>query len=100
MREKELRLAVVLTGGVSLAVFMHGVSRELAKLTRASKVLHSHDTSPTGPATSYASLNDDPKRESDTEEVYFELLQALLPEIDLRVVIDVIAGSSAGWKPT
>ena len=96
MREKELRLAVVLTGGVSLAVFMHGVSRELAKLTRASKVLHSHDTSPTGPATSYASLNDDPKRESDTEEVYFELLQALLPEIDLRVVIDVIAGSSAG----
>lgn len=96
MREKELRLAVVLTGGVSLAVFMHGVSRELAKLVRASKVLHSRPGAQTMPEASYGALNDDPERESDSEEIYFELLRGLLPDIDLRVVIDVIGGSSAG----
>jgi hypothetical protein len=29
MREKELRLALVCYGGVSLAVYMHGVSKEI-----------------------------------------------------------------------
>lgn len=96
MREKELRLAVVLTGGVSLAIFMHGVSRELKKLVRASKVLHSLPDAEARQHATYSALNDDPDRESDTEEIYLELLRAFAPAIGLRVVIDVIAGASAG----
>ncbi len=34
---KELRLAVVCYGGVSLAIYMHGVTRELQSLFRASE---------------------------------------------------------------
>lgn len=94
MREKELRLAVVLTGGVSLAVFMHGVSREVLKLVRTSKVYHS--TSDPAQRASYAALNTDSARETDTEEVYFDLLKAIAPHADLRIVLDVIAGASAG----
>ena len=37
IREKELRLAIVCYGGVSLAVYMHGVTKELWKLLRASE---------------------------------------------------------------
>ena len=40
MREKELRLALVCFGGVSLAVYMHGISKEILKLVRASRTLH------------------------------------------------------------
>lgn len=96
MREKELRLAVVLTGGVSLAIFMHGVSRELKKLVRASRVLHLEPDAEARRQATYAGLNDDPDRESDTEEIYLELLRAFAPDVSLRVVIDVIAGASAG----
>jgi patatin-related protein len=96
MRETELRLAIVLTGGVSLAVFMHGVSRELLKLVRASKIYHALPDPRARLNASYATLNDDPARESDTEHVYFDLLKAIAPATDLRVLIDVIAGASAG----
>ena len=40
MREKELRIALVCFGGVSLAVYMHGISKEILKLVRASSALH------------------------------------------------------------
>ena len=40
MIKRELRLAVVIYGGASLAVYMHGVTKELLKLVRASKVFH------------------------------------------------------------
>ena len=42
MREKELRIALVCFGGVSLAVYMHGISKEILKLVRASSALHAH----------------------------------------------------------
>ena len=96
MREKELRLAIVLTGGISLAVFMHGVSRELLKLVRASKIYHALPDPRARINAAYATLDDDPSRESDTEHVYFDLLKAIAPATDLRVVVDVIAGASAG----
>ena len=38
--EKELRLALVCFGGVSLAVYMHGVTKEVLKLVRASRRYH------------------------------------------------------------
>ncbi len=40
LREKELRIALVCFGGVSLAVYMHGVTKEILKLVRASSALH------------------------------------------------------------
>ena len=41
MKEKELRIALVCFGGASLAVYMHGISKEILKLVRASSLLHS-----------------------------------------------------------
>src|SRR5437016_5457031 len=40
LREKELRIALVCFGGVSLAIYMHGISKEILKLIRASSKLH------------------------------------------------------------
>lgn len=96
MREKELRLALVLTGGVSLAIYMHGVTRELLKLVRASKVYHSLQDHELRKQKSYADLNNDLSRETDTEEIYFDLIRKLAADTEIRVIIDVISGSSAG----
>ena len=48
MRQKELRRALVCYGGVSLAVYMHGVTKEIWHLARASRATNSGDTSPLG----------------------------------------------------
>ena len=37
MRQKELRIALVCYGGISLAVYMHGVTKEIWQLARASR---------------------------------------------------------------
>jgi patatin-related protein len=93
MAKKELRLAVVIYGGASLAVYMHGVTKELIKLVRASKVLHEMGHA----AAARSSYADGPDpRPPDTEAVYFEILKAINRTDDFRVVIDVIAGASAG----
>lgn len=96
MKEKELRLALVCYGGVSLAVYMHGVTKEILKLVRASKVLHGVRDRAARAETSYEGLTRGEAREQDTEGVYFDLLKDIGREIDLRVVVDVIAGASAG----
>ena len=36
MRQKELRIALICYGGISLAVYMHGVTKEVWRATRAS----------------------------------------------------------------
>ena len=41
MREKELRIALVCYGGVSLAVYMHGITKEIWRLAKASQLVHS-----------------------------------------------------------
>ena len=93
MAKKELRLAVVIYGGASLAVYMHGVSKEFLKLIRASKVLHE-----LGPERAarlrYAESPD--RRSHDTEAIYFEILKLINRNSHFRVVIDVVAGASAG----
>ena len=81
MREKELRLALVCYGGVSLAIYMHGITKEVWKLARASQAQH------------------DPMGDPDTgEDVYRMLLAAIEAEtrLKLRVLVDIIAGASAG----
>ena len=96
MKEKELRLALVCYGGVSLAVYMHGVTKEIQKLVRASRVFHGASDRRVSLTSDYDTLNDDKDRETDTEAVYYELLKALGEHVDLRVFVDVIAGASAG----
>jgi len=96
MKEKELRLALVCYGGVSLAVYMHGVTKEILKLVRASKVLHGVRDRTERAQSSYADLTRTEARERDTEDVYFDLLKEIGHGVDLRVVVDVIAGASAG----
>ena len=81
MREKELRLALICYGGVSLAVYMHGITKEIWRLARASQAQH------------------DPLADADPDE---DLYRVLLADIEaefglkLRVLVDVIAGASAG----
>lgn len=93
MIKRELRLAVVIYGGASLAVYMHGVTKELLKLVRASKVLHEM-----GRVRAQSAQFSDgaDHREHDTEAVYFELLKKVNERRHFRVVVDVIAGASAG----
>ncbi len=80
---KELRLGLVCYGGSSLAIYMHGISKEIHRLVKASALLDA------GVAASEPS-----------EKVYADLLQALgeagSGSVNLRVIVDVIAGTSAG----
>lgn len=97
MKEKELRLALVCYGGVSFALYEHGITKEILKLVRASKAYHAQFDVGTRQAPSHtfrAVRGEDP--EYSTEEVYFELLKAIGARLDLRVLVDVITGSSAG----
>src|SRR5881397_324913 len=87
MREKELRIALVCFGGVSLAVYMHGISKEILKLVRASCALHAISDRTKRAKASFLDEADPEKREYDTESIYFELL---------REIGDIIAGASAG----
>ncbi|TDI58020.1 MAG: patatin-like protein [Alphaproteobacteria bacterium] len=96
MQEKELRLAIVCSGGLSLAVYMHGLTRELLKLTRASRFYHAVPDIDEKQARPFSQIKPPPGQVMDTEEVYYELLQMVGGHVDLRVIIDVIAGASAG----
>ena len=81
MRQKELRIALVCYGGVSLAVYMHGVTKEFWKLAQASRALLDGDAAPHG-----------------SQRVYHDLLVRLRDEEDLllRVLPDILTGASAG----
>lgn len=81
MRQKELRIALICYGGISLAVYMHGVTKELWKLTRASRAIWAGDEPQAG-----------------TEAVYVGLMNHLRDKHDLhlRVLSDIVAGASAG----
>ncbi len=53
MREKELRLALVCYGGISLAVYMHGITGEIWRLARASRDFHDGADAGTGSPAIY-----------------------------------------------
>ena len=84
MREKELRIALVCYGGVSLAVYMHGITKEIWRLAKASQHVHSSAFIESG-----APLPDD---------IYSTLLSRIAAEADtdLRILVDILAGASAG----
>ena len=81
MRERELRLALVCYGGISLAVYMHGITKEVWHLLRASRA-----------------VADGAEPEHATVRVYRDLLAELEDEggTRLRVLADIVAGASAG----
>ncbi|HSJ79406.1 MAG TPA: patatin-like protein [Erythrobacter sp.] len=82
MRQKELRLALVCYGGVSLAVYMHGITKEVWHLARASRAFHHPSVTPLdGVAAAYRDFLQVIERESD---------------LRLRVLPDILTGASAG----
>jgi patatin-related protein len=81
MRQKELRIALVCYGGVSLAVYMHGVTKELWHLTRASRDRLAGIEPLAGSSAVYRRLIDQ-----------LEIKHAMR----LRVLTDIVAGASAG----
>ncbi len=96
MREKELRIALVFFGGVSLAVYMHGISKEILKLLRASSALHRITDRARRATAGFFDHADPSNPEFDTEADYFELLRDIGRNLELRVIVDIIAGASAG----
>src|ERR671937_1542094 len=81
---RELRLAVVCYGGVSLCVYMHGTTKELHRLVKASRLL--------------ATGASDGSGTSESERLYRDLLEHASGPDGVRtdVIVDVIAGTSAG----
>jgi patatin-related protein len=81
MRQKELRIALVCYGGVSLAVYMHGVTKEIWHTARASRDFH--DSAP---------------KSGGVVSVYRELLQMIeqRQQLRLRILPDILSGASAG----
>lgn len=95
MKEKELRLALVCYGGVSLAIYMHGVTKEILKLLRASRHFQAIPDLNRRRQIDFAEASGAPA-ENDTSSVYYQLLCQIGKQLDLRVIVDVIAGASAG----
>lgn len=96
MREKELRIALVCFGGASLAIYMHGITKEILKLARASSALHAVTDRKKRATAEFFDVCDRADPEYDTEEVYFDLVRDIGRMVDLRVVVDIVAGASAG----
>jgi patatin-related protein len=96
LQEKELRIALVCFGGVSLAVYMHGITKEVLKLVRASRALHAIGDRERRTTAGFFDAHDWNDPEFDTEPIYFELLRDVGRSVELRVIVDIIAGASAG----
>src|SRR3546814_8916178 len=81
MVEKELRLAFVCYGGISLAIYMHGITKEIWRLTGASR-----------------DFRDNAPPSGGTQAVYRRVLQDIEAQanLKLRVITDIIAGARAG----
>jgi patatin-related protein len=77
---QDLRLAIAMSGGVSLAVWMGGVAREVNLLQQASNRRSGKSES-------------DPR---DWDACSRELYQNLLRLLDVKVTVDVLSGTSAG----
>ena len=96
MREKELRISLVCFGGVSLAVYMHGVTKEILKLVRASSALHAITDRRKRSSAAFHDNHDTADPEYDTEAIYFDLLRDIGQTLELRIIVDIVAGASAG----
>lgn len=84
LASQEIRLALAFTGGVSLAVWMGGVARELNLLAQASELRRTVGTQDP--------LEDDRPGVPPVLRCYRRLLDL----VDAQISIDVLAGTSAG----
>jgi patatin-related protein len=94
---RELRLGLVFYGGVSLAIYMHGQTKEVHNLVIASRA---HEAGMTREEVEARTRQDveEYRRFSPTVLAYFDALQDLeeTSGVKTRVVVDSIAGTSAG----
>ena len=77
---QEVRLAVTMVGGVSLAIWMGGVAREISHVVQASR----------------KSSGIDPAQEGDQAEAIRACYGELLDLLRINVSVDVLTGTSAG----
>jgi predicted acylesterase/phospholipase RssA len=84
-RASEVRLAIVMNGGVSLAVWMGGVTHEIDLLRRASRVPPHAERD--------AAIARIPAHDA---EIFWRWVQFCREGSVARVVVDVVAGTSAG----
>ena len=103
---REVRLALVCYGGSSLAIYMHGNTKELLRLVQASKALEIDAKAPDQVLTNAVLNNERPEPGArgqtltgSTRQWYERLLELWFTDpqkVRTRVMIDVIAGTSAG----
>jgi patatin-related protein len=82
----ELRLALVCYGGVSLAIYMSGITREIQELVTGSVLRPADGAEPGGTAAVYARLITTLEKQAD----------AARDPVRVQVGVDVVAGTSAG----
>src|SRR6266404_423694 len=82
--DREIRIAVVMYGGVSLAIYMNGIAQELLHMVRA--------TAPAVGGPLSGKFRWRPEELQGTQRFYRELGGRLRA----RFVVDVISGTSAG----
>jgi patatin-related protein len=86
--DQEVRLAVTMVGGVSLAIWMGGVAREISHVVQASRELNAVPA----PASNGAGAGHDKDQAAAIRACYRELLELLR----VTVSVDVLTGTSAG----
>ncbi|HWG04753.1 MAG TPA: patatin-like protein [Beijerinckiaceae bacterium] len=72
------------------------MSKEILKLVRASSALHAISDRTERSRSSFYDAHNRTDPEYDTDAIYFELLRNIGRAVELRVVVDIIAGASAG----
>ncbi len=77
----ETRIAVVMYGGISLAIYIFGVARELYSLVRA--------TATTGNQEEWAVKDSGDNKLTPTEKVYSEIGEKL----KTKFVVDILSGT-------
>lgn len=103
---REVRLALVCYGGSSLAIYIHGNTKEVHRLVQASKALQQDAMANGGEMQRLVVANERPgagdygqKLPASARQWYDLLLQKWIDDpqkVRTRVVVDVIAGTSAG----
>ena len=90
--EREIRIAVVMYGGTSLAIYMNGISQEFLQLVRATSPAATDDVALRGTASVYRKLAH--VLSGTPIDQITDTVLAEAPRV--RFVIDILSGTSAG----